>query len=290
MLVSGFARISIASLLLSITPSRRWKFLLWGSITLQIVFMLSYEIVQLVQCKSTIASQSRPSVNSGTNSQCMSRTAVLVFSYTSVSVCMLSDAVCSIIPLFVVWRLSRSTLEKSLVMVLMGSCLVATACGIPKVYYLATYDFAGKDQLWALVPEFFWCSMEEGIIIIAACAPLLKGPIERVLRRLGLPTFGVPMRDLNRISSVALGSKAERSWEEGGRRRWSLPSDMEGGMGMMVSEREVEEGRSTEDIDMIGISEGRREQATAGSTALTVASAAASATSTTQLTRGEPEA
>jgi hypothetical protein len=216
---SGFARISIAALLLRITPSRRWKALLWTTIAIQILYMVSYEILQLVQCRNTFANKARPT------SQCLSRAKVFAFSLTSVAACMLSDFVCAAAPLFIIWRLSRSTLEKALVMVLMASCLVSTACGIPRIYYLATYDFGGSDPLWSLIPQFFWCKIEEGIIIIAACVPLLKGPIERVLERLGMPTFRLPLRDLNRISSVALGSKEEGMWEGRDRRIWSLPSE-----------------------------------------------------------------
>lgn len=143
---------------------------------------------------------------------------------------MISDLVCSAVPMFIVWKLSRSVVEKSLVIVLMASCLSATACGIPKVYYMTTYDFATNDGLWDLIDELFWCRLEEAIIIIAACTPLLKGPIERLLHRLGLPTFSVPVRELNRISSIVLDSKSEGAWPEEGHRQWtaSTPSDEEG--------------------------------------------------------------
>ncbi|KAK4450912.1 hypothetical protein QBC34DRAFT_484163 [Podospora aff. communis PSN243] len=227
-LSSSFARISIACLLLSITPSRRWRILLWSTIALQALFMLSYVVVQLVQCKGTVSSQSRAG---GSDAQCLGRTQVLAFSYVSVSVCMISDLICSVVPLFIVWRLSRSTLEKMLVLMLMTSCLLATACGVPKIYFLVVFDFDSRDALWELIPEFFWCQVEVGIIIVAACAPLLKAPIERCMRRAGLPTFGVPMRDLNRVSSVALGSKV--GWEEGGGRRWmGSGSETEGGVSL----------------------------------------------------------
>jgi len=41
--------------------------------------------------------------------------------------------------------------------------------------------------------------MEEAIIIIAACVPLLKCPIERLLQRFGLPTLGRPARTFTNV-------------------------------------------------------------------------------------------
>ncbi|KAK0622683.1 hypothetical protein B0T14DRAFT_564112 [Immersiella caudata] len=283
-LTSGFARISIAFLLLSITSSRRWRILLWSTIALQALFMLSYVVVQLVQCKNTISNKSR--AGGGTNSQCFGRTSVLVFSIVSVSVCMLSDFICSIIPLFIVWRLSRSTLEKILVIMLMTSCLVATACGIPKIYFLVVYDFRTRDALWELIPRFFWCCMEEGAIIIAACLPLLKVPIERCMRRAGLPTFGTPTRDLNRVSSVALGSKV--GWEEGRGRKW-IGSGSEGmTMGTTVATTTVDEKRNEvmkEEDDGERRGDGK-EDGVRPTTPTTMASTTASTTVAAELTAG----
>jgi hypothetical protein len=254
-LTSGFARISIACLLLSITSSRRWRILLWCTVALQAVLMLSYVVVQFVQCKSNLDNKTRVG---GSSSQCLGRTQVLVFSFVSVSVCMISDLICSVVPLFIVWRLSRSTLEKTLVLLLMTSCLLATVFGIPKIYRLVIYDFDTKDGLWELIPEFFWFEMEVGTIIIAACAPLLKAPIERCMRRAGLPTFGVPMRDLNRVSSVALGSKV--GWEEGGGRRWmGSGSETEGGLSLGTTVVTVNGGDEESRGDMDEENKERRE-------------------------------
>jgi len=223
-IASGFARISIALLLLRITLNRRWKVFLWAAITIQVLYIVSYEVMQLAQCKNTFANKARP-----TSNQCLGRTKVLAFAVASVAVCMLSDFVCAAAPLFIIWRLSRSTLERVFVMVLMASCLLSTVCGIPRVYSLATYDFGASDPFWALIPQFFWCKMEEGVIIIAACVPLLKGPIERVLERWGVPTFGLPARDLNTFRSAVSGSKEDGIGEaRGGRRSWDLPSHEEG--------------------------------------------------------------
>ncbi len=120
---------------------------------------------------------------------------------------MFSDLICATIPIFIMWRLSRSLVERILVCALMASSLLASAIGIPKLYFMATYDFSSPDGFYLMVPEFFWCRMEESIIIIAACAPLLKNPIERALQAFGIDTtMRAPDRELNEIRSNAWDS------------------------------------------------------------------------------------
>ncbi|KAK1828755.1 hypothetical protein QBC39DRAFT_415621 [Podospora conica] len=219
--VSAFARISIAVLLLRFTTARAWRVAIWAIIAAQVGYVVVYEIVQLVQCKSVLMGEG--------GSRCMSKAMVLTSTYILMGLSILSDLICSALPMFLVWRMSRSAVEKTLVIVLMASCLLATACGGPKVYYMVVYDFRSSDFFWQLAPELLWCRLEETIIIIAACAPLLKGPVERLLGRFGLPTFGPTVRDINRISSGAY-VMASGAWpDEGGRRVWSPPSDVEVG-------------------------------------------------------------
>ncbi|GAB1314684.1 hypothetical protein MFIFM68171_04894 [Madurella fahalii] len=236
---SGTARISIASLLLRFTMERTWRIVLWILIALQVSNILAYEIVKLAQCQLVIAGQALLR-----KSRCFPKTQVWALNYTNVVICMLSDLVCTALPIFVVWHLSRSVVEKTLVIILIASCLIATACSIPKIYYLATYDFNSDDRMWHLVPEFFWCRIEEGMIIIAACVPLLKGPIERCLRRFGLPQFDSRPRTLTSIDTRVLGNRVKGGWPDEGQRQWSIPSDVEGVVITRTGTREREAANS----------------------------------------------
>lgn len=106
---------------------------------------------------------------------------------------MFSDFVCAVIPVCLIRRLTRSLVEKVLVSILLASSLFAAVCGIPKIYYMIVFDFTSTDGYFLMTDEYFWSNLEEGIIIIAACAPLLKVPVERVMARLGFPTFENPV-------------------------------------------------------------------------------------------------
>jgi hypothetical protein len=70
--VSAFARMSIAVLLLRFTTARAWRVAIWTIIGGQVGYVVVYEIVQLVQCKSVLM---------GSDSRCMSRAMVLTSTY-----------------------------------------------------------------------------------------------------------------------------------------------------------------------------------------------------------------
>jgi hypothetical protein len=98
--------------------------------------------------------------------------------------------------MFLIWKLSRSTVERCLITVLMALGLVATIAVIMRLIKMHTLDFASPEGFRTLIPIYFWVRMEEVILIIASSAPMLKPPIEHVLRRFGLPTFQPKIRKL----------------------------------------------------------------------------------------------
>ena len=83
--------------------------------------------------------------------------------------------------------------------------------------------------MWQLVPEILWCRLEESFIIIAACLPLLKQPIERVLRGLKFVDFEGRPRDIDRISTAVDASRSVGAWPDEGARHFTLPNDEEVG-------------------------------------------------------------
>jgi hypothetical protein len=112
----------------------------------------------------------------------------------------LSDLICAIIPICLLKNLSRSPVEKVLVSILLASCLLASGASIARIYYMVIFDFSSKDGFYLMVDRFIWSRAEESLIIIAACAPLMKSPVERLLRRLDLVRgFQVPERELNEV-------------------------------------------------------------------------------------------
>lgn len=81
---SCFARISIACLLLRFTTNRWWRALLWATIVLQVITVLTYEIAQFAQCGSVIT-KIKPQ-----DSRCLPPAQVMAFTFLSFSECLSS--------------------------------------------------------------------------------------------------------------------------------------------------------------------------------------------------------
>lgn len=78
--VSSFARVSIAALILRFTTNKRWRAAIWAIIALQIAFLIAYETVQIVQCRTVITDKTRVK-----GSKCMMKSQVRTFTYASTS-------------------------------------------------------------------------------------------------------------------------------------------------------------------------------------------------------------
>jgi hypothetical protein len=103
-------------------------------------------------------------------------------------------------PIFFIWPLNRPVIERILITVLMGLGIIAATAGAMKLYYIGTWKF-GEEAVKETVSIYMWYRVEEISLIASACAPLLKGPTESMLSRLGL----------QRLSFAPLSLKTFRS-------------------------------------------------------------------------------
>ena len=106
---------------------------------------------------------------------------------------------------------------------LMGFCLIATIAGVFKVIVLNSYDALSENAVADMMTVYLWhvlsspdcvraseltrgvccrIRIEELILLIAACAPLLKRPIENLLQRLALPGFRPRANGLDSILTL----------------------------------------------------------------------------------------
>ncbi|KAJ9419944.1 hypothetical protein FOXG_15610 [Fusarium oxysporum f. sp. lycopersici 4287] len=222
---STFARLSIACLLHSFSMSRSWKMALWFIMGFQIVALAASETFQLLECRP-VRAMWEPVVDA----KCMPTQKVWVIGYVFVGASMFSDLVLTILPIFLIWKLSRSVVERCLVSVLMGLSVFATITTVLKIVYMKTFDIDSPDIFRATMPLFLWCRMEECLIMTAASAPLLKAPVESVLTRLGFPTFHNSVRHLNSWDSIRTpehhitGKDASRGQRYEGEHRERMPT------------------------------------------------------------------
>lgn len=195
-------------MLLQVAMSRRSKVAIWATIVLQVAVMLMYIIAQLVQCNSVLARKIKIQ-----DSQCLTPSQIWSYTYASTSIAIFSDLLCAIIPICLIKSLTRSPVEEVLVSILLGICLLGSGACIARIYYMVVFDFSSPDGFYLMVDRFIWSRAEESLMIIAACAPLMKSPVERLFKRLGLAQgFSVPRRELNKINDSFSGNGIESNY------------------------------------------------------------------------------
>jgi hypothetical protein len=152
---------------------------------------------------------------------------------------MVGDLIFAIIPMILIWRLSRSVVERCLITFLMTMGLFATGAGVLKILYSKTFDKTSPDVFREMMPVFLWCRMEEVLLMVAASAPLLKSPIVHALHRLGLATFRNKTRELNSFHSFHHSATCH------GYNLSNLEGRPAGSQGMETDEERLEAGEYT---------------------------------------------
>lgn len=211
---SSLARISVACMLLQFEISVSWKATLWIAIFLQLGVAFSSNICQFMQCRPLVAMW-----NIVPGAGCWAPRRTWIYScvlvgmncekspeYKIVTKCrpgaiVISDLTFALMPMFLIWKLGRKLLERILVSVLMALGLCAFSAVIVRAHYMKDFNVTVEDTFREMMNLFMWCRIEECVLIASACAPFLKAPIERILCRLGMSTFGNITRELNSVHS-----------------------------------------------------------------------------------------
>ncbi|KAF1969993.1 hypothetical protein BU23DRAFT_571055 [Bimuria novae-zelandiae CBS 107.79] len=133
--------------------------------------------------------------------QCVGEEVKFSFTIPVICVSLMGDLAVAIMPVFVIRKLNRSCVEKCLISFLMMMGLVAVATEVVKLIYANTFRYSSPDVMRTIVSLFFWSRLEESSLLLSACAPLLKAPIEGALHQLGLPAFHNIDRELDTFDS-----------------------------------------------------------------------------------------
>ncbi|KAH9212832.1 hypothetical protein DL95DRAFT_508474 [Leptodontidium sp. 2 PMI_412] len=189
-------RLSIALQLLPFSTSVTWKAALWGIAALEVASLVALILFTFLQVLPV-------SVNWDGSGYTGRIVAIYVFIGASV----FGDLWCSIMPLFLIWDLSRSKLERCLLSMLITLGLCATAAAITTLVLLLRLR-KSSDALRDSLPIYTWCLVEEATLLVASCAPLLKALVEKALRRLGFPGFRNIPRELGDYPSNRLSHKS----------------------------------------------------------------------------------
>ncbi|KAH8719197.1 hypothetical protein GQ44DRAFT_568459, partial [Phaeosphaeriaceae sp. PMI808] len=175
-----FARLSTVYQLIKLSPSVVWKRSLWVIVGLLIVSLLVDELFGLLQCYplSAIWNYTIP------NSRCLHPRKRWIITNMQLG----NDLAFAIMPILLIWKLSRSVLERCLVSILLAFGLCASGIVIAILVQMNT-TIMQTDRLRDSLILFMYCRMEETCLLIASSIPFLKAPVEYLLRQVGASGF-----------------------------------------------------------------------------------------------------
>jgi len=151
----GFAasctgRISVACLLLQITLSRTWRAALWMTISFQSLLLLGCELVIALQCRPIRAKWAKGIPGA----KCISVQENWIMGYVFTAVAMFSDFFFASLPMFLVWRLTRSPVERLLLSVLLGLGLLGVGAGAVKMVTLKQFRIGSENVVADMMPVY----------------------------------------------------------------------------------------------------------------------------------------
>ncbi|KAF2820351.1 hypothetical protein CC86DRAFT_119975 [Ophiobolus disseminans] len=185
-------RVSVACSLLRYESDRMWRWPLYFIIGLQVTISSSYFVIQFAQC--TPISSNWEQIP---DAKCWDVTPIIDYGWAVAAIYIVMDLALSLMPIRLIRTLNRSTSEKILICVLMALGLFATAVACAK---MTTFKAFGKgDPMQGTIMPSMWAKLEEQTGIIASSAPSLKGPVEQLLKKMGI----LKEHQLSRPSFVA---------------------------------------------------------------------------------------
>ncbi|KAH7116589.1 hypothetical protein B0J13DRAFT_408231, partial [Dactylonectria estremocensis] len=81
----------------------------------------------------------------GPNRQCVHPEQAWIIGYLNVGIGIAGNLAVAIMPMFLIWRLSRHVVERCLITFLMGLGLVATGASVMKVIHMNMTNFISPD-------------------------------------------------------------------------------------------------------------------------------------------------
>lgn len=206
----GFAKMSMACMLLRIKHTKTWMYGLYALILLVVLAGVISNIAEFIQCRP-LAAMWDVAVAMKPTTKCIDAAVIQKIAYATTggffslsgrfhcpgdeflltwggtAMNILSDIVLSLMPISFLKNMNRPLREKVALSCLMGLGIFATVAAILKTTVLNAYR-STRDPFWEVVDLSLWWQMEQNISIMAACIPTLKAPFERILGRLGLLT------------------------------------------------------------------------------------------------------
>ncbi|KAG5660146.1 hypothetical protein KAF25_003668 [Fusarium avenaceum] len=162
---------SICVTLLRISVKRVHRIIIWSTLALTVVASTATVIGCLVGCRPIAANWSH-------DPKCDPFQLMAAFGYLMSSTAVITDFVCAILPIFMLYKSQMKTTTKISVSVILGLAGLASLCTIIRLPYLKYYTIQ-TNYIYNVTNIVLWSLIESGIGIIAGSLPSLRKLVSR---------------------------------------------------------------------------------------------------------------
>ncbi|KAL8402989.1 hypothetical protein RB594_008301 [Gaeumannomyces avenae] len=176
-----FIKLSIAVFLLRLSGEKKYKYAIWASAAIVLVWSVVLFFWNIFQCSPVEAQwdYTIPGLKCVTSDQVVS--AALALSAMTV----LSDFFYALLPVPIIWRVKMTKQAKLTVMLILGLGVFASIATLIRLKFLADLNDTA-DILFAGTDAMVWTLIEPGVAIMATSLATIRP----LLRKLRLPGFG----------------------------------------------------------------------------------------------------
>ncbi|KAH7114160.1 hypothetical protein B0J13DRAFT_590616 [Dactylonectria estremocensis] len=177
------AKTSIGCFLLRITVRKLDVWILYGVIITTVCTGTVFFFAKLFQCKPISFFWNKN--QSGT---CLNGDFVIIFTYVYGGFSLITDLMCTILPMVVVWKLNMKRKAKIALIPILAMGCVASAALIVRFSFIKEYK--NSDFLWATYGIAIWCTTEQGLAVTAGSLATLRPLLLLFGQKLGISTSG----------------------------------------------------------------------------------------------------
>ncbi|KAF6830301.1 integral membrane protein [Colletotrichum musicola] len=163
-LAVAFLKVSICLLILRIKDTKALKIMLYILMAGVLVTNLGVVIILIAECQPV-------GFWRGASAKCWPTQIRIYAIYATIAYSALTDLICSLLPLAVVWNVNMPRMTKFSISLLMGLGLVATGFGVARA---ASLGISTTDLSWAYCIAGIWSNLELYLGVIAANLALTR--------------------------------------------------------------------------------------------------------------------
>ncbi|KAB2580903.1 Cation-transporting ATPase 4 [Lasiodiplodia theobromae] len=166
-----FAKVSIALQLVRVASQKRPYLIgLWVIVGI-IVLSLSFTTIFLLsQCTPIQANW----LSTTPGAKCLPTLAVTVVSFVQSGINIITDWLCAVLPIPLLWDVKMNSNTKMSVVGLLGLGIFASVSAMIRLKYTVSYMNPTEDYLFGVVNLVIWAYAEAGIAVICGCTACLR--------------------------------------------------------------------------------------------------------------------